>query len=581
MLQGLKVESSKIPSDDKYHLKKICERARHMLFTNSTNYFTEKAPPELNFSQFNYVAGYYAEYFDSSDFTSLLQVNRKANAFVLEHKKIALHAFNSYLVFEEDWFNAVVFKIMDDNSLTYLTSDSDETKDCVILMVLKYAFRDIIKLKIPRYIYLGIISFIFEIIFGAEIQLPINNEAQMIHFLGEMVQDNNLPKSLNYFIGILNLPFEEQKARFSCIPNQGHNADAIKLLEFLAVKPKPSFLAHLEFQNANNISTYENVQDYLLAQRSVESHAEFDYNFLDRFQYKICPCTTTLWDQILIKDRLIAFIEFSWIGPYLYKNFNMRSEIDIKNYIWSLDYENPFSVERLEELGMRKWHIDVLLSANIPFILKLDLIEKITRNRSDPYKIMSFKNSPIYEVYEMLLVEDLVPKNLDNFYFHLCIIESKFQSKYRENYVLIFENLFPKNNPLAPLMVLGCEVKSFKEEILGKFDLNVTYEFGEFNPDDSSFSHIRYTLDNTIWVEMNLEFGIHHFLKEFKSLSGSTMTFRDILDHLNQPELFETYLRFSTGFDNLRELVSGFYQIQANFGLAVVLLMIFCVHNTK
>ncbi len=78
---------------------------------------------------------------------------------------------------------------------------------------------------------------------------------------------------------------------------------------------------------------------------------------------------------------------------------------------------------------------------------------------------MGLNGSTPYEIIEMLFVENLVPRTIENFTFLVLVIQSEMNLKSLEKYDIAFEYLFPKVNPLIPLFVLGSKIEFFKNQI--------------------------------------------------------------------------------------------------------------------
>ncbi len=262
-----------------------------------------------------------AKYLNFTDLLSFSATSKNTRLVVAKEIRFRLNYYSPYSVFEEDWFNYVVFKILEDNGLSDLTHEDPRTRDLVTLMVFKYALRDYKKLKIPRYIHLGIISFFFEMVYGKDIRMPIVNQAQMIHFLGEMVQIYDLPETLAYFVSVLQLSKEEQLTMFFENPWEIYNQNAIKLLNFLSTKPSIEEHQHFYTQNRDRVETYGAAQYCLLEQRmpmmSINNESWFE--LLSHYIF----CTSTIFDRVPEPNKLSFLRDHYWSGPVLYRKFGL------------------------------------------------------------------------------------------------------------------------------------------------------------------------------------------------------------------------------------------------------------------
>lgn len=88
----------------------------------------------------------------------------------------------------------------------------------------------------------------------------------------------------------------------------------------------------------------------------------------------------------------------------------MQSDDPLRNYVWSIEYNNPFSDEEFKKSSNSSLDSpEFILIMNISHILLFDIIGEIYEVIPYFFKmVMGYS----YEVYEMLLAEELIHKEL-------------------------------------------------------------------------------------------------------------------------------------------------------------------------
>ncbi len=150
-----------------------------------------------------------------------------------------------------------------------------------------------------------------------------------------------------------------------------------------------------------------------------------------------------------------------------------------------------------------------------------------------------------YEVYEMLFLEELVDKELSYPYLRsACNSKCHLDTRKLERFNLVVDCMFPKDNPILPLLILGENFKYLARQICGKFDLNVTYRISTNILKDEHNSGIQYSSDTINWQELVIDpndIGNYSVCEKVKHLNKITISFLEILDFLNDTELSESY----------------------------------------
>ncbi len=258
---------------------------------------------------------------------------------------------------------------------------------------------------------------------------------------------------------------------------------------------KPDLETHREFNNAT-CYTYESVENIILKQR--EPTELLDLNTFPTLKC-VRPCTSTYVEQMVIGDleHLKLFVKDNWLGPIYHREFGVTSNFAMINYVWSRDCNNLLSIEEFIKLEMF-YNPSSFLEANIPYILKLDIAAKIY-----PFLIDNLYNGLdySYEIYEMFILEKLVPRNISNFSFlKERVNEDVMQTRSKERFLLAFKHLFPDYDPLLSVLVLGKKVQYFREILNEKYNELVFYKVGERNQTgDFDFRNINYSFDNEKW----------------------------------------------------------------------------------
>lgn len=446
-------------SVEKLHLKQLSVKAREMLLENidKLQNGTWIEIPYFRDDGFN-ILGQSSKFLSSNDFSSLLSTNKENNLILTQLFKFIVYQFSPYFVFEDDWFNYIVFTIMEDNFPDHLTLKSPETPDYTILMIFKYATSYYKKLKLPRYLHLAIISFFFEAVFGIGTPLPIDNPAQMIHFLGEKLLECDLPNTHEFFTDVLRI----NRFIHTVNTNSEKNTSAIDLLDFLSTKP--NIEDHQIYYSANQSRrSYSSVDSLLFKQRILQIPDDEIDSFLELI-VDISPCTKTFLNLInynaVIEDRAS---HFPWIGPVLIKNIKLFSSHS--NFL--------LSDQNIDDSMLASYN-DWVISA----YYKLDVISKLLNE----YR-KKLSRPPIryyeFETLEVCIIEDIIPLNASIAFNNIYNRTVRYPLPELEfhRYLFGIEHFIPKQNPLFSLLAMGEFVIYFKEQLAGKFNLDVKYSF--------------------------------------------------------------------------------------------------------
>lgn len=354
-----------------------CERACEMLVDNLAKFHGKVEPSQVSrYADDWLIFNRSAEFMDAADLLSFSVTCEKGKALVRQEIRRRLRKFNEHYVFEEDWFNALVYWVLSE----YFPCDnlsSPETKDYAALMVCKYALKERLKLNVPNHIYFGIISFIFEAVFGKGINVPIEDEGQLVHFLGQQVQKFDLPKTLEYLSDALNASMTTCVERSNLFTLPSFNRCTLNLLNFLSTKPDAAeFGAFIQTPLGYS---YKNVQAFLFEEGlAAPFHNPTHMNFRIIEAIGIKPVSTAIFNRIPnLNNSHLTRSGSDWFRPFLLKNYNLPSGDPLKDYLSSIDFDNLFSIERFKELSGNDTDLMAfVLYANIPFLLKMDIFYK-------------------------------------------------------------------------------------------------------------------------------------------------------------------------------------------------------------
>lgn len=511
-----------------------CSRARKLLQENITKFHNRDSIFSFKSSSGYSILSAISKLLDDS-YVEI--ASKTVNKESIRHR---LWSFSPYLLFKDDEFNTIVHEILVENYPETFSLNDPRTPDKTVLMVLKYAFHEEKKIELlPRYIYLGIISFFFEMVFGKDIPVPVHSDTQIVHFLAEMVQKYDLPESLKYFYRVLRSP----RKRGQFFDQANLNAKAINLLSFLS--KKPSVPKQLEFYRStlkhDNVFDH-NLQNLLLSNLSSSDKSKSILADLVNIGPTI---STSSFSRIRPghDEFLKTLIDNHWFSPNLYKSFGIESNSPVINYVWSRDYNHPFSIKAFKaKIGEEV--PDFFVQTNIPYILKLNMMGKVFK---EYYGQIPLTKCSMYdpELFEMLVEEDLLPPiKASDYTIFRNVNEFTLNSRFMEAFIRIFQRLFNPDAPLLPLLFLGKKVKYFKDQIRGKFDLNVIYSFNQNQANPKLFT-IQYSSENEsrnpLFLNSDYCMNGPDKLIDVHELLGGPLNFLDILERINDPQIFDVY----------------------------------------
>lgn len=435
---------------------------------------------------------------------------------------LRLKSFNPGYLFEEPWFNEVVYSILNEHFPYNIQFNSEEIHDRIELMVLKYILDDYTHLKVPRYIYLAVVSFIHGTVYGLEAHVP-ESEEEWIYDFGVKLQGFNLKLSREYFFDHQNNYYGE------FLTNK-----LLEALEFLSTRP--DLLAQKQFSarhyfgpalkqvfKANELAAKANLTEEQALKLLTELATADCYSekLLDRIE-------VTERVHRLAKRAYSRHNEKAWFMRALFRKSG-DPVTDATSYLWSRDLTNPFDLNEarsFEDFDAREIMTKVLRN-KLPFLVQLDIMTKLVRSgvlnaetsqigpESVFFKLL-YSHLPFYELLLLespKLVNLIDPEGDDDDCSPLEIHE-------KSRFGLLFETQFTENNPLALIFVLGNNLKNYKDRIIGRFNLNVKYCF------DGDFSG----------------FACGIFTKHLlKSLNGQTLTFKQIVKKLESNLVYAAF----------------------------------------
>lgn len=303
-----------------------------------------------------------------------------------------LNEFSPFLVFKEDWFNLIVYNIIKKNFPVEVKFDSPQAPDCLLLMAYKFSILDK-RPNIPLEIYLGILSFLFEMILGKGNYVPRRLETERAFLFGKMIQSHVLPKTSEFY-------YDHLRNTSDCF--QYIESDRIiRFFEFLSTKP--TFEMYNNFFEQNEIRRSRFYYIYL-ALLEIRSDAPFSYkskdplyNHILRLLYQAGPNAASLIKKLPEGSfqQIGKWIDsgYAWLSVETFKAFNFGAEVpalaDEKDpvlvYLWSRDYEQPFDIEHFQRLinGKSIEQVEMygrkLVSSSLYFVIKLNIAIKIEK----------------------------------------------------------------------------------------------------------------------------------------------------------------------------------------------------------
>lgn len=464
----------------------------------------------------------------SKSFGPLCKQTERLKRHVIRSKLIL---FGNSFVFEQDWFNQDIYKFIKKHFPPNISIKRPEIYDHLELMTLKWIL-DEEQIELPRHIYFSVISFFHEIVFGLEAYVPISEDEWIASF-GIKIQKYDLPLTKEFFFAL----HEKSQTRVS--------RNTIMALEFLS--QKPSIEEQKEFYNQNeHLLRYfhqfflifrqkwttgplsnEEARDFLVPIPSIIGYPEAiiknikNPEQLSKF-FKYRKSYSRIRKSIKFEKTNVRSLPINPFSRGLFRNSNFEVS-NAFTYLWSRDLFNPFVLEeaqQFEDFDAFDLFFETV-AMKMPLILQFDILAKLLR--SGLMKLNEFSESSrallnhAFElhlpIFELLMLES---PTLINFVSPHGYNGSKFEDGLymrKTRMALFFETQIALDNPLAVILLLGTLAERYKDLIVGKFNLDVKYQF------DGEIPH--FPVD---WVGSS-------FAKTFK---GRVLSFKKILSIFNK-----------------------------------------------
>lgn len=334
--------------------------------------------------------------FESSDNKSNLESsNERAEVEIqddLLHNdciKRKLSEFSPYFVFEDDWFNHVIFNILQTNFLFHAGIESPDIADRLILMALKFSTCAEI-FDLPRDIYNLILTYLFEIVFGKGTHVPNNIEAEWAFFFGSKIQSHDLPLSKDFYYNYLRETVKKERT-------EEETQDLINLFDFLS--SKPTDLAHLKYyasripkESSQNASVFKLLLSIKMKYPFINCNIDQYYDDLFRMILQVGPNCAPIFGKVPIFADSVALKWrdscSGWFERETYELLGYEHANPIMAYALSRNYDNPFEIEHYKRLIENRSETEIknysyrITISSLPLIIKTDMMQKIQKEIS-------------------------------------------------------------------------------------------------------------------------------------------------------------------------------------------------------
>lgn len=450
----------------------------------------------------------------------------RSNEFI----RFRLRYFSPHLVFEADWFNLLVLQIIFDTFPLDARLKDPETPDYLALLTLKYILNENgTGKRAPKYVYLAILSYLHEIVFGSETRVPIKIE-HFHYFYAETVQNYPLPRTKARFFALIN---------DNGIYNGELKANMNTIFEFLESRPSRDEKTRFYYTHRVLVDNCGSVFKFIFKEAafpkqivSVEQIRSMlvDMSMIDS------TVSTRVFNYIRKTENLsrkLKSIEnnrfFKWIFHEL--EFPHNPVREYIRYAKSIDHNNPFHLSTLLELlgnySIHQCFYDIA-EARIPYHYKLDILTKILQsgllklndyNGTMAFFIAYHTHDSTLGFFELLCRESPTLINLKNYYSGGRNLIERFNER---DFATLIETQTSFTNPLPSIFFYNSCSKthpSLKSKFV--YNLSVLYRFED---DFSAYTH---------------NFSFQRTLKNF---AGRTLPFRQILNEINHTEMRDDLL---------------------------------------
>jgi len=407
-------------------------------------------------------------------------------------------------------------------------------------MTLKYILEGYKFTRVPRYIFLAVLSFIHETVYGFGTCVP-ETEDEWIFYFSIRMQKYDMLLSLEYLLSILS-----ERSQTRSVLN------TIKMISFLADKPDISTLQKFMASENGNIRKNFGLGFDLVFKTLLINFDESVVNGLGKMIQDI-EFSKFFAKELIVKlhvrnsERLLTLansprFKGSWVAHFIRQISRSNPPTDGISYILSRSYLRPFSIEELLQFpsfDSKELACDVL-KLKMPFLLQFDILSKMLRSgilemHLAPQSVNSnfFHNSVISKLPIYELIFDEAPPGPFNFFDQIGYAKN---SANLDNFSdsQLKRTLERFDDPLGVVFFLGTLIEKFNSDLGSSFDLNVKYHF------DGDFSG----------------FALGIFSKELlMRLQGQILSFREILLlHLKNQTLIQAFQPL--GIDDPKEYSS-------------------------
>lgn len=428
--------------------------------------------------------------------------------------------FSPHTVFEADWFNFLLHQIVFEAFPLEACLRDPQAPDYLALLTLKFVIKEHKAGKdIPEYVYLSILAYLYEIVYGPGSQVP-TDFLQFTYFYAEKVQQLLLPHT---------------KARLYAYISEiiFVNNDIIKHLDFLETRPDYQEMVQYYDSRSDNINISSIALRVIFQVSRIREPITNSYqaNSILKELNLIGPVASTRVFQYLpISDGNLAK---NWQHmPNWFNHLLTGNPKELAKYLLSIDHSNPFDLSVFLELAnqenvpIQKAFADIV-HMRLPFHRKIDILTKLLKSgvvELNKYNvhlsrlINPMANSEKSPIFELIFRESSTIINIKNYFEHYS---KSFFRMSPKDYEMIIDTQLQPENPISLLFLFNMNFFNLCDYITAKhkFNLNVRYHFeGDIS---------------------NYIFGFL-YKEQFKRFAGRTLTMRQILQNVgNLNEFFD------------------------------------------